>query len=65
MVRLTFRLYDTAEHRYLKRSDVRIDGEGVIWYNNSRSRTIKIWEPLNESGEGMEIRDLKINKIAL
>ena len=63
MISLKFRLYDTATHSYYAAKDVRIDGTGQIWYNNSRSRTVAIWEPLHASGEGCELRNviLKFN----
>jgi hypothetical protein len=59
MLKVTFRLYETAEHRYY-RAYMRDDG--TVFYNNSRSRKLAIWEPLHPSGEGFEIRDLKIEE---
>jgi hypothetical protein len=59
---IKFRLYDTALHRSMKPSDVRIDGNGVIWYNNSNHPQIPLWEPLNESGEGCYLKDVRIKE---
>lgn len=57
---ITFRLYDTARHCYYKKSDVFIKGDGTIWYNDSTSQKFPVWCKLDESGEGCELREIKV-----
>jgi hypothetical protein len=55
---ITFRLYDTARHMSLKRSDVFIKGNGEVYYNDGTAK-FPIWV-LRENGEDLQIRDIKI-----
>lgn len=62
MLTIKYRLYDTATHSYYRKSDVFIKGDGSVWYNDG-TPAFPVWTKLDGSGEGCELREIRIDNV--